>query len=66
MKELYTGNYSEEIFGIDSVRFQKGDCSKGKSDLGNPPHVDACFNKNFVVISGEEEYIRRRELIDNE
>ena len=38
--------------------------SDDSDDLGNPPNISACFKKNRVIISGVEEYIRRRELLE--
>lgn len=56
----------KEIICDDIYSYSLGDCSKGQSFLGNPPNISACFNHNYEVIESKKEYIRRRELLDNE
>lgn len=55
-------NYCQEIFGCFYVG---GDVNK--DDLGTPEHISACFNeKSEGYVDDVKEYIRRRELLDNE
>ncbi len=58
------GDLSKDVFGYD---FREGNINKN-NDLGRPEHISACFDKNAPSYLGGniDEYIRRRELLDNE
>ncbi len=56
--------YENEILGVSS--YKSGIRSNEDSDVGSPPNIVACF---ITTVSGyigsEEEYIRRREILEN-
>ncbi|MCR4697180.1 MAG: hypothetical protein K5654_07685 [Lachnospiraceae bacterium] len=56
----------EYLYGIDD--FECGIWGNGDADIGNPPNIAANFNDNFgyIVVENKEEYIRRREVLENE
>lgn len=72
VKEIYNTTYNwehgdskcEDIFG----NCQMGDCFIGGTNLGNPKQISACFYENAEtnIRDDFDEYIRRRELLDNE
>ncbi len=66
IEDIFDMDKTKEVFGLDFLQCKLGINSDKSDDLGNPPNISACFKKNKVIISGEDEYIRRRELLENE
>lgn len=63
--DYYINNYDRELFGNEG--YVLGDCFEGNSDLGNPKHISACFMELApTYLDDIDEYIRRRELLENE
>ena len=59
------GYFEEEILG--TTDYLKGVKKKGDEDLGNPPNIMINLTKDAAgYIGDEKEYIRRRELLENE
>lgn len=65
---IYTGNsmWYEEVIGIGKYKDEWGVISPDGEDLGNPPNIAACFIKDMPadISMNEEEYVRRRELLE--
>lgn len=72
LEEYYLHNYGkkESYFRNNILKvedYSLGINSNSSSDLGNPPNISACFKKDYSgYIGGVNEYIRRRELLENE
>ena len=69
LKEYYYKNvgkgesyYEKTVLGVEN--YEMGLISNDSEEIGNPPNISAAFN-DFIVIE-KEEYVRRRERIDNE
>lgn len=65
---IYTANvmWWEDIIGIGKFDEELGVISPDGVDLGNPPNIAACFQKDMPadISMDEKEYIRRRELLE--
>ena len=65
IEDIFDMDKTQEVFGVDRLQSKLGICSDDSDDLGNPPNISACFKKKKSgTISGVEEYIRRRELLE--
>ncbi len=57
--------FQTEILGTMSYKY--GIATESSSDVGDPPNVSACFNELAEeYVKNQEEYVRRRELLENE
>lgn len=54
----------KKIYGVD---YEMGIINESGTDVGSPPNIAACFDKGWPgYLDDVKEYIRRRELLENE
>ena len=62
--DIYKGDNDLRVYGCE-YDFHDNDLLDGGTKVGNPPNMSACFIKKAPTYLNLEEYIRRRELIEN-
>lgn len=64
--DIYKGDNDLRVYGCE-YDFHDNDLLDGGTKVGNPPNMSACFDKEAPSYEALnlEEYIRRRELVEN-
>lgn len=64
--DIYRGDNDLKVYGCE-YDFHDNDLLEGGTKVGNPPNMSACFQKGWPSYEALnlEEYIRRRELVEN-
>lgn len=62
---LENSSFEKDVLGVSHIKLNNLKNDGTGDDLGIPYNISACFNRNYTLLDSCEEYIRRRELIEN-
>ncbi len=63
---LENSSFEKDVLGVSHIKLNNLKNDGTGDDLGIPYNISACFNRKYMFLDSCEEYIRRRELLENE